>query len=269
MWDVLNQNWVGALIGLIGLGVAIYFYRTSKSVPKPAYQSQAFRILRRDEDNLPEDVSIRFKRTAVDRLTRTTIIFWNDGDKVLNGSDIVKDDPLLVSYPEGSKILSFALRKQTKDVHKFRLTRVPNESNKLSINFDYLDPKGGSAYEIIHDSENLHPEILGSIKGIPSGFKAVGTARGSYPPSSLLLPSFLRRRPASFRATLTLFLWMAFTVGILMVGFGMSMELLDVRSSDAELKIIAIIVGITYTSMAASLLWLTRRRYPKHLDIGD
>ena len=134
--DFLDQNWVGTLIGLIGLGAAIYFYRTSKSAPKPVCQWHSFRILGRDEDNLPEDVSIRFKRTAVDRLTRTTIIFWNDGDKVLNGSDIVKDDPLLISYPEGSKILSFAERKQTKNVHKFRLTRVPNEPNKLSINFD-------------------------------------------------------------------------------------------------------------------------------------
>ena len=264
MWDVLNQGWVGALIGgagaLIG-GAVTYFYRTSKFVPKPVYQSQSSRILGRDEDNLPEDVSIKFKDTVVDRLTRTTIIFWNDGSKVLDGSDIVKGDPLLISYPAGSKILSCTVRKQTKDAHKFRLTHVPDRPNKLSINFDYLDSKGGSACEIIHDSENLHPEISGSIKGIPSGFKAA--VRESYSTRTFITRSRVR-----------IVFWLVFTVGILSIGFGMGIKIFsDVKPSTSNLEdnpiLILILVGIIYASMPAFLLWRTRRRYPKNLDVSD
>ena len=176
VFEFLNQDWINSLIGVIGvgigltgLGVALYFFFASKRDPKPVYQYWSRRILGKDEDNLPKDVSVKFKGIEVIRLNRTTIIFWNDGTKVLNGSDIVKTYPLIISYPKGSKILSYQILKQTKPAYEFSLKFAPHKRNELLIDFNYLDPKGGATCEIVHDSQEHDLKILGSIRGIPSG----------------------------------------------------------------------------------------------------
>ena len=141
VFNFLNQNWISFLIGVIGICVAFYFYRASKRDSKPVYQYWALGILGKDEDNLPKDVSVKFQGIEVNRLNRTTMTFWNDGTKVLDGSDIVKADPLIISYPEGSKILSYKILRQTKEVNGFSLKLVPDKPNVLLIDFDYLARK--------------------------------------------------------------------------------------------------------------------------------
>ena len=264
VFEFLNQDWINSLIGVIGvgigltgLGVALYFFFASKRDPKPVYQYWSRRILGKDEDNLPKDVSVKFKGIEVIRLNRTTIIFWNDGTKVLNGSDIVKADPLIISYPEGSKILSCQILRQTKEANGFSLKLMPDKPNVLLIDFEYLDPKGGVTCEIVHDTQEHDPEVLGSIKGIPSGFKALGEVRSHIAWS--LLPFLLHRSPKMPVRKNALWILMLFGFFVLISQI--------IWKDLIRLDNFFFILGIVYILVPVLPLWLIRRRYPKHLEV--
>ena len=268
VFDFLNQGWIGSLIGvisifgtIISISVAIYFYIAAKRDPKPVYQHWSLRILGKNEDNLPQDVSVSFKGIEINRLNRTTIIFWNGGTKVLNGSDIVKEDPLIISYPEGSKILSYQILRQTKEVNGFSLKLVPDKPNMLLIDFEYLDPKGGATCEIVHDSEKRDPEVLGSIKGIPSGFKALGKMPNSLVKRILLYPLFPLVSQKGILGEIFLCIMLLGSVIIAIFGIILKEALFE--------KIFFLVAGILYTFWSASSLWMIRRKYPKNLDVSD
>ncbi len=222
------------------------------------YQYWSLGILGKDEDNLPKDVSVKFQEIEVNRLNRTTMTFWNDGTKVLDGSDIVKADPLIISYPEGSKILSYKILRQTKEVNGFSLKLVPDKPNVLLIDFDYLDPKGGITCEIIHDSEKHDPEVLGSIKGIPSGFKALGKVHSHVGWS--VFPFFSNGFQKMFIRKTTLWIMM-------LMGFLMSISGIIWKDSIRLGSFPLIVSGIIYILVPVLPLWLMRRRYPKHLEV--
>jgi hypothetical protein len=61
MFDLLNQGWVGSVIGLLGLivGVAgLYLYFKSKIGPRLACQMRSLRLIAKEEQELPSDVQI-------------------------------------------------------------------------------------------------------------------------------------------------------------------------------------------------------------------
>ena len=259
----LNQNWIGSLIGIIGfcvaiVGILVGFYY-SKRDPKPVYQYWSRRILGKDEDNLPQDVSVKFKGIEVNRLNRTTLIFWNDGTKVLNGSDIVKTDPLIISYPKGSKILSYQILRQTKDANGFSLKFASHKRNELLIDFDYLDPKGGATCEIVHDSRKQYPEVLGSIKGIPSGFKILGKVHRHL--AWRVFP-FLKGSQKIFIQKTSL--WIVMLIGFfILISEIIWKDLIRLDNS------FFMVLGIVYILLPVLPLWLMRRRYPENLDVSD
>lgn len=247
-FEIVNQGWIGSLLGITGIIVGIYLYKISKKTPIPVYQYWSFRILGKVEDNFPKDVSVKFREIEVDRLTRTTVIFWNDGTQVLNGSDIVKTDPSLIFYPEGSMILSSHVLRKTKNANDFRIEPVQNKPNVLSINFEYLDPKDGATCEIVHDSQEHHPKISGSIRGIPSGFRALGKGRRSEGPKGYEL-------------------WIWILTSVILIMFGVIIEYTD--SDNDSGGFIFVVMGIIYAILLAFILWTTKKSYPKNLDISD
>src|SRR5690554_688789 len=166
MWDSVfsffNQGWVGSLIGIVGVifgFIGIFSYKISKSTAKPSFQKSSMRLLGKNEDNLPDDVTVLYKGVEVARLTKTTFIIWNNGTEVLNGEDIVKDDPLRICFDKGSNILSYKILTYTKGVNKFRASKADAHPEELLIDFLYLDPNDGVVIELLHDSEARYPQF--------------------------------------------------------------------------------------------------------------
>ena len=104
--NFFNQGWVGSVIGLLGVIAAVVLFLRSRRAAKPSFQKSSLRLLGKNENNLPDEVTVLFKEKKVERLTKTTLILWNNGNEVLKGEEVVDTDPLKISFNEGDHILS-------------------------------------------------------------------------------------------------------------------------------------------------------------------
>jgi hypothetical protein len=275
LFSFFNQGWVGSLIGFVGIivgAVGIFSYKISKSTAKLCFQKLSLRLLGRDEDNLPKEVTVLFKGEEVDRLTKTTLILWNNGTGVLEGNDVIPSDPIQIAFDNDDNILSYKILKRTKDVNNFRLIKNEDHPHQLMVNFDYLDPNDGVVLEMLHNSKKSYPKITGTIKGLPKGLVDLGTVRSS--------KQYKTRSP--FAALLNhrkLIYGIAIFLGLSMAIFGLLPQELrenifnNLRKPDDTMltmePIFLVVLGLLYASMPAFFLWSRRKKYPKQLEFDE
>lgn len=274
MGDILSffgQGWVGSLIGVIGVVIGIggfFSYRISKSVARPCFQKSSLRLISKEENNLPKDVAIIFRGIEVDRLTKTTLIIWNNGTEVLHGNDIVEACPLQIFFEVGVNILSFNILKETNEFNKFRLLSNDNFSNKLIIDFDYLNPKDGVVVELLHNSKERYPKISGAIKGLPKGFSDLGLVgiKGKMPEKSHITKSvfdYIKIKPKFILGATCFF-------GIFTVVTGLVFpNAVTYVNNSVDNRIFLIVLGTLYTLFPAAILWTRREKYPRELSINE
>ncbi|MCR9366762.1 hypothetical protein [Vibrio antiquarius] len=273
IFNFFNQGWVGSLIGLLGivLGiVGIFSYKISKSAAKPAYQKTSLRLLGREEDNLPEDVTVTYKGLEVQRLTKTTLVVWNNGTEVLDGDAILQRDPLRLEFEDGTNILSYKILKSNRTTNEFTLNKCDQNENRLKVNFLYLDPNDGVTIEILHDSKARYPKFKGTIKGHPKCFEDLGgVVLFGQKTTKVTGPLGL------IYSNIKLFMIIPILMGIGAVLFGIQPEffmgLLGEERGDSlvGMKWEMIVVGFLYIILPTALLLTTRAKYPKSLKPID
>jgi hypothetical protein len=260
-WKFLNQNWIGSLIGLISIIIAVCIYRASRVGARPVYQRRALRLIGVKEQALPEEVSVLFKGKNVPRLTKTYIILWNSGKATIEGKAIVTDDPLRLEFNDGSEVLSAQVIKQTHTPNKFVVNINQQSTNVVFFNFEYLNTQDGVTLELLHTSPERYPQVKGSIKGIPKGISDWGAVsfqriyRGF--PNNIFTPKFS-----------SIF---GIIMGIFFVLLGV-FEPIKTESSpppDISAKWVFIGFGALFIATYSLFLWLRRRRFPKSLSLED
>ncbi|MGG3046959.1 hypothetical protein ABEO76_28160 [Bacillus anthracis] len=60
IFQFFNQGWVGSLIGIIGILVAIITFKASKTAKRLVYQSETLKIIGKDSITLDE-IEITYK----------------------------------------------------------------------------------------------------------------------------------------------------------------------------------------------------------------
>lgn len=252
--------WASLLIGILALIISLIIYRASRIGPRPVYQFQTLRLIGKGKQALPEEVQILFKGRSVPQLTRTHVILWNSGNAMLDGKNIIKEDPLGFEYKEGVEILRASILKVTRDSNKFTANIDPDSTNKVFCSFDYLESGDGAVIELLHTGEESNPEYRGTIRGVPKGLLDWGHIR----------PSRRRVRPSKklrYFAMLTLF-----SAGVIMICsglflpriFGFEESIMEPRES-----LVIVFSGLAYVFFPLLILWSYRRRFPKSLAIED
>lgn len=278
IFDFLNQGWVGAVIGLLGLIAAYITYKFSKIGSRLVYQWQSLKIISKN-NKVPEELEIKYKGKSVPRLIKTQIVFWNAGTRTINGEDIVKADPLKMVFAEGEEIVSFNIIKVTREINRFSYSIANAEKNKLYFEFDFLDPNDGAVLEVLHTDNMRYPEITGTIKGMPDGIlNWSNTKRHKNKLKEKVRNGlfFLLEKLVHSKKSFTIL--MILGVIFLLVSFcyltGNSFfyeKLLFKKSLSHNEKILQgtnwFVLGILYFSMGGTLLKSKRRRYPKSLYI--
>ena len=263
--DILSEGWVGSLVGIAGLVAGLLLYRRSVRTAKPSFQKSALRLLGRKVDSLPAEVEVFFRSERIERLTRTTLIFWNNGTKVLYGDKIVKKDPIRICFHHDDRVLSFEIVKTTKEVNDFSIDRDNDKPYQLLLNFSYLDPGDGASVELFHDSNSRYPKVTGSIMGLPRGFEDLGivdTMTVGLSSASLIETLVQNRRFA---------LWVLVVLGLGIATMGVLPA--EVRAAmafpeDTEVPWWVMVgLGLLYSAAPAALLWLRRKRHPKALSL--
>jgi len=256
----LAPGWVGSLIGLLGLigGIATYFLTRQRTCLVFAHTGE--RLLGLSSGGLPVDISVQYQGENIPRLTRSVLIFWNSGEKTISREDIAEADPLCFSIGNDGEVLSATILKSTRDVSNINIKPNPAIPNHVQLDFSFLDAGDGAAVEILHTSKESEPDFLGTVRGLPKGIKNTGratTATYKNRKSRKLLPFKL--------ATLIIFFMgiASITIGI----FGSS-EAIDVfLYLGLKGNNMAIIIGVFYAISGGFLIYISRRKYPKSLQL--
>ncbi|MGG4452358.1 hypothetical protein [Brevibacillus porteri] len=268
--NFFNQGWVGALIGILGVLIAIYTYKRTKIGPRLVYQMSSLKIIGKNEIT-PEEITIYFKGIKVLRIIKTTIIIWNSGTNSIDGKNIVKNDPLRLEFGEDEEIIGASILKRTKEVNDFEITNNTEQRNVLILNFEYLDPQDGVSIEILHTDISRYPKFKGSIKGMPNGVinwgrKTDSTEIFTTTLFNTMMPKFTKH-----------FLGIMIILGALITAFSvivpyyfeeLAKKIIESNNNpNSSIFVFLFILGIFYSTLPILAIWVSRRRYPKLLNV--
>ncbi|MED1406965.1 hypothetical protein P4U07_30230 [Bacillus mycoides] len=265
IFSFFNQGWVGSLIGIIGILIAIVTYRKSKIGQRLVYQSSATRIIGKSR-NTPEEIQIYFRGNEVPRVIKTNLVIWNSGNETIKSSHVTKEDPLRIQIEESESIISYRILKETRHTNKVNL--VLDKKNVLLFNFDYLDPNDGVRVEILH-TDDINPVVFkGTVIGMKQDIKSWNTERGVKKGKGIF--SFLRKSWANKIALATSFsLGACLCLMVITYWFYPDVyhELNNIYKgkSNGVTQSIVFMMGIVYMYMPLYFFSLTRKRFPKEL----
>lgn len=270
IFQFFNQGWVGSLIGIIGILVAIITFKASKTAKRLVYQSETLKIIGKDSITLDE-IEITYKKKQVPRVIKTTITIWNSGKETINGSDIVEDDKLRIELNEDKEIISLNLIQKTRTVNKFNAILDKNNNNKAILTFDYLDPNDGIILEILHTDSKWQPKLKGSIKGLPKGCIDWSNNSAKIPYKNEKNPYILAMLETSYKDD-KIFTIASFFLGSMLISFGLFYK--EIESFTKEFPIIdnagricIIIIGIIQVIYSIINLKLMKKP-PKKLNLN-
>ena len=269
IFSFINQGWVGILMGLL---IAFIFYKLSNRKPIPSYQEHSLNIIKKNEIELSDNIKILYDNKEVENLTKTQIIFWNNGSDTLKIEDLVKDDPLLFEFSENSIIQSSKIIKHSRDINKVTITTSSKDKNIAYFNFDFLDEKDGMIFEFIHTDTKSYPKIKGTFKGIPNGIQNFGQIYIAQKKCKGKLKCLLSNEKFQF-TIMSIFGALLLVIGIYpkllekIKTFNDSMN--DLIVSNEIISIFFIILGSLYFIVPIIILWYKRKRFPINLTIRD
>src|SRR5215213_2999485 len=149
---LLNQNWVGVLIGIIGLFAAYLFYRRSLIRPQLVFRSNTIHVVGKNPE-FPSKLKIFYGDKEVRKVVKTSIVLWNDGNTTFSSDQITLSDPLRIEINGESELLDVDVPRVSRAVNAFIANISPTNPNTINITFDYLDPKDGALIRILHTKE--------------------------------------------------------------------------------------------------------------------
>ena len=172
--DFLAPGWVGSIIGIGSVVVALILYFKSRQRTNLSYSYCGDRLLGLTTEGLPAEITMQYRGENIPRLTRSLLVFWNSGDKTLVEADIVKGDPLRLSVGTDGEILSISILKSSREVNEISITRSQANNYEADLTFGFLDSLDGAVVEILHTSEYRLPRFTGTLRGLPKGMKDLG-----------------------------------------------------------------------------------------------
>lgn len=271
--DFISKPWLGSILGVIGLAAAIVFYLRSRKRTRLAFQHDEVSVVGGGSAIFPSELEIRFADEIVPRVTSDRIVFWNAGNTTIGGSQIVDSDPLRIKLPAGESILKASVIKVSREVNSCKVVPTAQSGSSANIEFDFLDPGDGLSFEILHTGARHAAELVGTVRGMPSGIVDYGRL-------SWFSDRRLSNLPFPFSSIgrrIPLFVTLAFGIG--MIAFGLFRPQIEEWSESRKPETeeptepfpswLIVVGGVVYAGMPAAMLWMRRRRYPSVLELDD
>ena len=105
MWEFFaNSLWsfIGSLIGLLGIGLALLFYLRGNKTKKMSYQVRRYTIFGERIASL-DGLDISYQGIKLTKLFDYRILVWNSGNEVLHPSDFPSSRQLRILISQGSE----------------------------------------------------------------------------------------------------------------------------------------------------------------------
>lgn len=169
----LNQGWVGALLGVLGIGFGIYqiFRRMGARL---VYQYMGQQLIEGDDGLLPNEVVVQFDGKQVPRLSLSQIIVWNDGRAAVRGDEIAPKDPIRFSFGDNAEILKVEILKRTRAANESIASIEVKSRKDVLYHFSFLDHRDGVLIRVLHTGTRTWPQCSGTLIGLPKGVESFG-----------------------------------------------------------------------------------------------
>lgn len=159
---------IGALLGFMGIVLAISFYLRNRRVNKIKFDSVNYSLVEGLSAAL-DGLEVKFHGKTEEKITVTKLAFWNGGTETIRSSDFT-DDLLRISPSDKCNLLDYRIINFSESTNKLTLGQIKSEedSNILTfeLSFDYLDPQDGGVVQIVHNGSNRNRfKMIGTIKG--------------------------------------------------------------------------------------------------------
>jgi len=260
--NVLNAGWLGSLLGLIGIALAFVFFLRSKTRPNISYQTHSVRLIG-GAGALPPEIDITYQGKQIEKLTRTTCVFWNSGNTTIDAASIVEEDPFRVTLCSGH-VLSADIIAVTRSVIAVNANVPENNLDCAVISFKFLDPGDGAIVALLHTAQEEFALVAGTIKGLPKGYVDRGEIVSLGPDSNKrrLVRRVLGSPVVPFAAAF---------VGVYMIGMGLLFDFnahpkgLPQIPAPGIIRPVCVVSGLLYFVMSWRSCLAIRRRWPEAL----
>jgi hypothetical protein len=109
-------------------------------------------------------VEIRCDGKIIPRVTKTTLSFWNSGNRTIRQQDLPKGDPLRISFPKGTEVIELEVLNMTTPANMAHVVDIKDDG--AVPGFEFLDPKQGFAFEVLHTALADEVKVEGTIIGV-------------------------------------------------------------------------------------------------------
>ena len=152
----------GTIIGVVGIVLAVVFYRNGKEKKEFSYSLRSRTLIRKKKAKF-EKLSILYGDKTIDNLCVSNLTIWNSGNKTINASDMVASKELTITAIEDSRILDVEVIARSEETNNFSVSH--SDEHTAKILFEYVDKMEGVVVQIIHTGTNDSLKIDCKIKG--------------------------------------------------------------------------------------------------------
>lgn len=205
------------------------------------------------------DLKITYKDIPLKSLAQSYVYIWNSGNEIIDKGDLQTIKPLQLFMSDYDQVFEYKIRKVTREVIS------PSLLDNKEIFFEYLDPKDGFVMEILHSShETKKLRLDGVVKKI-NQIKKIKAKENEV--SKLERKEKVKKKISKIIPVIA---YLPLILGVIMISVGILFEpesvLIEKQvSNDRSL----IYMGIIYGLLTPYMLFLTRRKYPKYLELED
>jgi hypothetical protein len=102
---------IGIILGVLGILIGLWAAWWFARGPRLLYQASGASLITAPDDN--SRISVQYDGEQVERVTQSIVWLWRRGRGAVKGEDVVPDDPITLSVPDGSVILDVAVLRQS------------------------------------------------------------------------------------------------------------------------------------------------------------
>lgn len=149
-------NIISTIIALWGIGIAI----KNKRKIDFNYEKKSFNLIDESKNKFP-GLEVKYAGTRIEDFSVTQIAIWNCGNRIIDSKDFATSGALTITSIGNNQILDAAIMNVSdvsNDIY------IENRNNKISINFEYLNPRQGVSLQIIHTGNSSDLKLEYTLK---------------------------------------------------------------------------------------------------------
>lgn len=150
----------GIILSIITFALGVIFsYIIARSIEVKTNITVKFQHIGIINNDL-KSVEFSCNGCKVNTLTKTSILFWNSGNKCIKKENLLNEEFLHFVFPENCKIFSGKIMKTTDDSINLD---CKVDKNNIFVDFTYLKKGDGGLIEVLHNSDD-YEKIEAKIK---------------------------------------------------------------------------------------------------------